>query len=223
MREIILILKPKNNNIDYQDLLLKIANGNNVNFSEFNVGESRHIIDDFRNLFLDYLMEYGLNSYYKRGLLLDHVIKKGDKTNDIVPVIHRYLDKVGVDNELIIIDPYFYNDLKKFNYVQVFSQIFSKYLPNVKRFCIITNKHFEQKTKVNIETEIKRINPSINIVHKTSSNYHDRFWISNKRGKGLLLGTSMNSIGNKVALLDRLNTSDVKAIVKELKKDKLIK
>jgi hypothetical protein len=36
------------------------------------------------------------------------------------------------------------------------------------------------------------------------------------------MGTSLNSLGNKVALLDRLNTTDVRCIIAELTNDGLL-
>ena len=47
--------------------------------------------------------------------------------------------------------------------------------------------------------------------------FHDRFWVGIDNRKGVVLGTSLNGIGKKIALVDILKESDVDAIIDELK------
>jgi hypothetical protein len=73
-----------------------------------------------------------------------------------------------------------------------------------------------------IEALLQSHKPSLNIIHSKSDDFHDRYWISGNREKAILTGTSINGLGNKFALVDRVNTSDVRVIVNELKSRGLI-
>src|SRR5205823_5655518 len=102
-------------------------------------------------------------------------------------------------------------------YISLVDQTLNKYLPQLDTIRIITYANKVNATvKTNIEAILKTQKPTLNIVHKTSSDYHDRFWISNNREKGILTGTSLSGYGRRYALLDRLNTSDVRDIVSSL-------
>ena len=217
MRDIILKLKPKKKDYDYRDLVIKMANGKDVNFDDYQVFEVPDVIDGFRDEFLQFIEEHGLHSLYRREKLFEEVVPKGTLSNIFIPLIQRYLDKVGIDDELIIIDPFFFAPTKNLNYIQTFSAIIDKYLVSLKALYFITGLKIDQNLKNNIQAAILNVNQAIKIYHNISDDIHDRYWISNKRDKGMMMGTSLNSLGNKLALIDRLNSSDVRTIVEELK------
>ncbi|WKK86534.2 hypothetical protein QYS48_06240 [Marivirga arenosa] len=223
MAEIVWRLKPKNEDFNYTDLVVKISNDEDINLKDFEVGQVNSIVHSFKDEIIAYLMEHGFTSLVESELILEHVVTKGTTDDKIVNLIQAYMDKVDIDSELIIVDPYFFANPKNPNYVTVLSDILDKYLPTIDDLIIVTSNHAIVPTiKTQIETAIKAKKPSINILHKINNDYHDRYWISNNREKGLVIGTSLNSLGNKIALLDRLNTSDVRAIVNELNNDGLI-
>jgi D-ribose pyranose/furanose isomerase RbsD len=215
--EIIWKLTPKKEVIDYTNLVVKISNEQDINLRDFKVEEITSVIYCFREEIIDYILENGLSSLINTVPLLEHLVPKGATQNTIVDALHKYLDKVGIDNELIIIDPYFFAPTSDTTYLSTIDLALEKYLPQVDTLHIITypNK-VDAPLKTAIETNLKAKKPSLNILHKTSNEYHDRFWISNKRERGILTGTSLNGYGKKYSLLDRLNTSDVRYIVNSL-------
>ncbi len=98
-----------------------------------------------------------------------------------------------------------------------------KFISTIDDLIIVTNSHNVDTTiKNEIETILKSKKSTLNFIHKQHDDYHDRYWISGAREKGIVMGTSLNSLGNKVALLDRLNTTDVRNIISELINDGLI-
>lgn len=54
-----------------------------------------------------------------------------------------------------------------------------------------------------------------------SKNFHDRFWIAD-RERGLIIGSSLNKIGSKIFLIDRLSEADVAAIVAEIGRESAV-
>jgi hypothetical protein len=79
-----------------------------------------------------------------------------------------------------------------------------------------TPSKIDSSIKTAIEAKFQTIKPGINFCHTTSSAYHDRYIISHGRERGMIVGTSFNGLGNKLALVDRLNTSDVREIIADL-------
>jgi hypothetical protein len=223
MSDIIWILKPKKDNLDYIDLVVKISNNHDINLNDYEIGQVQSVVHSFKDEIVKYLLEHGFNSLVSSELLLEHIVAKGTPDNKIIPVIQSYLDKVNVDNELIIVDPYFFAKPKNPNYVNVLDQLLDKYIPTLDNLVIVTNSFAVDATvKSSILSALQGKKATLNIIHKQHNDYHDRYWISGAREKGLVMGTSLNSLGNKVALLDRLNTIDVRSIVKELSEDGLI-
>lgn len=223
MEEIIWRLRPKNDDFDYTDLVVKISNDEDINLKDFEIGQVNSIIHSFKDEIIKYLMEHGFTSLVESELILEHVVTQGTTDNKIVGLIQAYLEKIDIDSELIIVDPYFFATPKNPNYVNVLVDILEKHLPIIDDLIIITSNYAVVPTiKIQIETALKSKKATLNISHKINNDYHDRYWISNGREKGIVIGTSLNSLGNKIALLDRLNTSDVKVIVQELLNDGLI-
>jgi len=215
--EILLRLVPKNENFDYLDLALKIANEQDLNLRDYEVGEVTSVVYSYKDEIANHILEHGISSLIEAGPLLEHLVVQGETDTNIVGFFHKYLNKVEIDNELIIIDPYFYHPTNA-NYIPKVVSIISPYLPTLETLRIITmpGTKITPATKTGIETELKAMKPTLSIVHTTSQDFHDRFWISNNREKGIISGGSLSTYGGKYCLIDRLNTSDVREIVVEL-------
>ncbi|MEI6695640.1 MAG: hypothetical protein WCO13_06205 [Bacteroidota bacterium] len=192
--------------------------------------------DDFVTIILsnqseivDYIINEGFSEFVRIGTLNEDLIKAGDTDNKVTNVLIKYLDKIGLDSELIIIDSYFYAPRPKNpNYITVLTDTLKKFLPSITDIIVVTlpdipkRQLIDPRIKADIETSLKGINATLNITSLTSDNYHDRFWISNNREKGIIVGSSLNSLGNKYALVDRLNITDVREIISSLKTEGLI-
>jgi len=208
---ILLKLTPKFENIDYTELVVKIANNQDVNFRDYEVAQISDVVLGFKDEIEEYLLEHGYSSLVNSELILEHLVSPGTPENKIIRAVHRYLDKIGIDDELIIIDPYF---LVKTADASMIFQILSKYLDSIDNLTIITlPDKVDTAVQTEINAQILRIKPTININYQTTLKIHDRYWISNKREKGVIMGTSLNGLGKKYALIDRLNTSDVRSII----------
>jgi hypothetical protein len=65
------------------------------------------------------------------------------------------------------------------------------------------------------------MNPHISVEHSKSKYFHDRFWIADDL-RGIFVGTSLNGLGKKYALVDNIRDSDTNSIVEELRRLELI-
>ncbi|MEI6852009.1 MAG: hypothetical protein WCL06_04165 [Bacteroidota bacterium] len=223
MSNIIWILTPKKENLDYSDLIVKISKKQDINLADYDIGQVNSVVYSFKDEIVEYLLEHGFSSLISSGLILEQIVAKGTPVNKIIPLIQSYLDRVNIDKELIIVDPYFFAKQRTPGYVNFIDQVLDKYIPTIEDLIIVTNSYaIDATVKSAIISTLKGKKPSLNIIHKQNDDFHDRFWISGAREKGLVMGTSMNGLGNKIALIDRLNTSDVRDIITELKNNGLL-
>lgn len=182
-----------------------------------------------QNEIIDYIINEGFSEFISIGAVNEALISAGATDDRVTNIIIKYLDKIVLDSELIIVDPYFYAPRPKNpNYIAVLTDTLRKYLPTLTDLIIVSLPNTSTRTlidatiKTDIEASLKVINPALNIKSLTSDSYHDRFWISNNREKGILVGSSLNSLGNKYALVDKLNTTDVREIIASLMAEGLL-
>jgi len=177
------------------------------------------MIVDRREEILDYIFDIGFTNFLRLESVNEAVVQRGTPQDRIVQVLQSYLHRVGIDNELILVDPFFYARTPVTNYTDFIEEIFNPFLPTIEYFIIVTTDNpnkIDPVIKADIENRFKTTNPGVNIIHRTSPHCHDRFIISHGREKGMLIGTSFNGLGNKLALIDRINTTDIRELVKEL-------
>ena len=75
----------------------------------------------------------------------------------------------------------------------------------------ITNGRADNR-KAAMHEALRRVTPTIEIRDVATDQFHDRFWIDPENGSGIVMGTSLNGIGKKIALIDHLSSSDVAEI-----------
>ena len=214
------------------DILRKLIEEENFNLLDYQITCADDIatfILNNQSKIIDYIISEGFSEFVSVGSVNEDLIRAGETDNKVTNVMIKYLTKIGLDNELIIVDPYFYAPRPKNpNYITVLTDVLRTFLPTLNDLIVIslpntaTRTLIDTRIKTDIETSLKSLNPTINITSLTSDSYHDRFWISNNREKGILVGSSLNSLGNKYALIDRLNISDVREIIASLKVEGLI-
>lgn len=146
----------------------------------------------------------------------EEVLWKNLSDEEKAEKILEYINKVsGEDkNELIIIDPYLFrtpkenegfileNILKRCNYKKIVAVV-EKGNTNKTFWCSISDK-------LDGRLEIKY-----------SDEFHDRFWICDRTG-GFLTGTSLNGLGKKYCLIQKIDNEDINEIVRILKDKQII-
>ncbi len=145
----------------------------------------------------------------KKGILItEAVLPENMNRDDILNIYTYYLRVINSENsELIIIDPYIFSEGGNYNseYISLLKDILHN--AKAKHYIIITKSiSTDNVYKNSIETEFNNIE-----IYQTNL-FHDRMWISN-RNKGFSVGTSLNGIGKKVALINSMDSNDVKDII----------
>lgn len=168
----------------------------------------------FRQDFLDYISQNGMSSLFNFTLSLEDVTSKSMNINELESVILKFISKLNGASKILIVDPYLYcldgeNDL--------FEKSIRSISEKVQRVILITSpRHI--KNKIGIDNKIRTILPGVIIDNFTTDDVHDRFWIGMDIKKGIVMGTSFNGIGKKLALVDIISEGDIDSIVKEIEK-----
>ena len=136
------------------------------------------------------------------------------KVDEIESVILKFITQLNGAEKILITDPYFYStDSKSDLFEKSIKAISSK----VQEIILVTSSR-HVKNKADIDSKIKLLIPNIILNNITTDDIHDRFWIGIDKKKGVVIGTSFNGIGKKLALVDRISESDVNDIVKDIEK-----
>jgi hypothetical protein len=172
------------------------------------------------------LMEKGAKYILSIRRLQEAVLRKVENRDSralLVRVLATQLESLSPSSDLIIEDPYFFsvNLANKAEYLDVFRQIFSAVIPKIASLRIVTKAEYNVELYQSIRDIVTSLNPQINISHKTTGDFHDRFWIADE-ARGLFVGCSLNGIGKRYALVDFMENDDVVQIVEELRRAKLL-
>lgn len=134
-----------------------------------------------------------------------------------------YLAKCSVENDILtVIDPYFLktpsgNDSKDYA-DRIISLLEVKCFDYIQ---IITNK-VDGNVKNKLESYFNTGGIKKLTVYKGIEDFHDRFYICHRRDRsssqGIVVGTSFNSIGNKIYLVNNLSEENINDIEIELGK-----
>ncbi len=174
------------------------------------------------------ILEDGPSMIFSYGNLTEEVLAKTNIQDSksyslLIWMLREKLTYFTRIDELIIIDNYFFNwePAHHDHCMQLFEDVFSDIIPNLDSFKFITKPKYNNSNFNAIKNFIHSINSKIYVSVKTSKDFHDRFWIVDEK-KGLFIGTSLNGIGNKYALVDYLQEDDVNYIVNVLNDERLI-
>jgi hypothetical protein len=207
---------------DFSEVMVDYANGRRVDLSCYELKLHSSPIDSFRREFLDYVREFGFSAYMRRGALLEEVVPPTHPMNQIEELLRDFLRKIGVDNRLVIVDPYFLAPAKDMSYTQVVENVLSEAANTLKELHLVTNKKVDANVYSDIQSRLLGLNSNLHIINKTSDSFHDRFWINPDSGKGFLTGTSLNGLGKRYAVIDHLADADVQSILSALVAEALL-
>ncbi|MCW9708917.1 hypothetical protein [Fodinibius salsisoli] len=208
-------LKPLKDEFNFaEEIVVDLANDRLVDLSDFEVSQIHDPVIHFREQFIEYILEYGFSTLINLKQVNEDIVKRGESKNAIVNIFQRFLDSVGINEELIIIDSYLFATSNKSEW-ELLEDILSRYFTKLDEIIFISKKSSRNKRFYNY---IKGIceREKIKVQFINTSIFHDRFWISNNRSEGIISGTSLNGLGKRIALVDKIKNDDVREIVKEL-------
>ncbi len=138
----------------------------------------------------------------------------------LVDILRNKLTDLAPSHSLILLDNFLFapNIADRQTYLRMVEDIFAQVINGIKEVRFITSsKHYDKSLYEDIERLFKILNNQVVIECKTTEDFHDRFWIVDEV-KGLFIGTSLNGIGKRYALVDNMSDEDTKTIVEELRK-----
>ena len=130
--------------------------------------------------------------------------------------LHRCLAESGLNEELIITDPYIFNAWRNtWHWYEPFlRRIFEPLFAQVKRISFITSDNHDITLFNNLEIHASRHRCRLRIF--TCNLYHDRFWLSAGNKKGVFVGNSLTGIGAKYCLVIALPDADAEEAYQSL-------
>jgi hypothetical protein len=172
------------------------------------------------------IMEKGSRYILSLERLQEAVLIKASNIEDrdlLIKVLSSYLQALSPSKDLIIVDSYFFptNLSNRNEYIDIFKAIIGPIIPNIATLKFITKSEYDEELYNDIKSVLIDLSPIINVTHEITNEFHDRFWIADEVN-GLFIGTSLNGIGRKYALVDFIRDEDTKIIVKVLKQAGLI-
>ena len=158
----------------------------------------------------DYIVEHGISSLFHFTITCDSVLHQGIHVDDIEKVVLGFIRKLAGVKDLLVIDPYLYSTDP--GCVELFGRMMGELSQSLRRVVFITNGRAHSRREAMHEA-LRGITPTVDIKDVVSDQFHDRYWIDSAANTGIVMGTSLNGIGKKIALIDLLSSNDVKDIV----------
>ena len=160
-----------------------------------------------------YLAKYGVTTAFRSGRLEEAVLPDGMGQVEREDVLRYHLKMTEPEQELLIIDPYIFNASTKSdpNYIPFVESVFSETLGRISRLHVATLPGHDPGVLAAFEAMVKNHNRALTPVLKSTNVFHDRFWVVDQE-KGIVIGTSLNGIGKRYALIDWVAEEDTKAI-----------
>ncbi|HGS5294519.1 TPA: hypothetical protein ACMDR2_003556 [Vibrio cholerae] len=181
-------------------------------YKDYDVYQVPFPVDEFADEFLEHVTKKGFKSLFNRTIVMEDITSPSMSLDKVEKVVDKFVMNLDSSRRLVIIDPYFYAPSNSSDTVAIFSRLLSNISSSLEEVTFVTNGRKED-TKAAMHSALKSIQPKVIIKDFSTDDFHDRFWLDPDRSIGILMGTSLNGLGNKISLIDKLQEQDVKEIV----------
>lgn len=145
-------------------------------------------------------------------LVCESVLPVSQDISLITSIIKCHLTQLNAQHELLIIDPYFFPEkVENKDYLAKLKTTFSGAMLTLDRVKILVRPRFNIILKNQFFQWLQSINPKLETELIESDVFHDRFIIADGK-RGVFVGTSLNGIGRKYALIDDMRNEDAQEI-----------
>lgn len=184
-----------------------------------------HCIEECQKLIRSQGASYVLSLMELQEAVLPKTDTNDEKAYDLlVGILRCKLMDLAPSQSLILIDRYVFAPKigDKQGYLKMFEDIFKPVVGNIKEVRFVTSPDdYDNLLYQDVAQLLRSMNPQLLVACSITRDFHDRLWIADGT-KGLFIGTSLNGIGKRYALVDNMRDEDTKAIVGELKKLNLL-
>jgi len=159
----------------------------------------------------EWIIEHGISSLFNYHITCDSVLHPGISVDEIEKLILGFLGALRGVKNLLVIDPYFYTSEPAV--LALFENMVRELSGSLESVTFFTRTHVPPKDRTKADPSamhsvLTKVVPSIKIKDVKTDEFHDRFWIDPDRSKGLVMGTSLNGVTKKIALIDHLGSAD---------------
>ena len=184
-------------------------------FDRFEVALIALPVHYFRHEIAEHIREHGLASLFKVSIVMEDITTPGMEVDELEGLIEKFVRSLAGARRLIIVDPYLYGSSKDPASV---SSRFAKMIGWLDDELeeIITYTNGQSQGKQQLQLAVTSARASVSFDDRVQTDLHDRFWIDPDEKRGIVFGTSLNGLGLKLALVDRLSNDDVETILSHL-------
>jgi hypothetical protein len=165
-----------------------------------------------------YVIENGITSLFTTQLLQEDILPQAPTAmrQPLFDVIKKFLAHLAPLQNVTIIDPYFFAARNVLTYPSIVAHVLGPAVSAVNKITIVRDGTKDVAgLAAAVAAALTSVNNALTVSLHSTGDFHDRFWVVDG-ARGLVLGTSLNGVGNRVCLVDYLNDRDVAAIVQEL-------
>lgn len=173
-------------------------------------GVYRLSLDALRPNIQQYVIEHGLSSLFYNYLACDAIMHPGFSTDEIETIVIGMISKLDGVKHLLIVDAFFYDDRP--DCLVLLEKIVRSISSKLEKVSLITQGK-KASIRLAVHNVFSKVVANIQINDVVSDNFHDRYWIDFDSTKGVMVGTSLNGIGKKIAMIDYANSADSREIV----------
>ncbi|GEM_PF-3393684 len=158
------------------------------------------------------IMNQGATKCLDQSLICESVLPVSDDTTLLTSIIKCHLGQLQATQELLVIDPYFFPDrVEQASYLTMLLNTFRDAVKGITNFKVVAKPGVNRPLKNEFFIQLKKINPQLQTYLTESDDFHDRFIIADGQ-RGAFIGTSLNGIGRKYALIDYMRDEDAQEI-----------
>lgn len=168
-------------------------------------------LDALRPHIQQHIINHGLSSLFYNHMACDAIMHPGFTTDEIEAVVLGIMSRLDGVKHLLIIDAYFYDD--KPECLLLLEKIIRSISSKLEKVTLITNGK-RAGMRPAMHNVFSTVVPGIQIKDAVTEDFHDRYWIDVENTKGVMVGTSLNGIGKKIAMIDHANVADTEEIVR---------
>jgi len=171
---------------------------------------------EFRDEFLEHICEHGLRSLFSMTAVMEAITSPSMLLSDVEAVVTKFVQKLLPATRLVVVDPFFYKNGTSVDTAAYLGRVLGSQAASLQQVYVVSNGQGNMRAKIHAAFDAAA--PGVSVSDATTDDFHDRFWINPDSGTGIVMGTSLNGLGRKVALVDKLSGDDVREILIEVRK-----
>lgn len=165
----------------------------------------------FRDRMKTFIIEHGPTKAVGWGQMNEEVLPDSTPRSTLIEMMRLKLYLCAPAQSFLVVDPYLFPSTPDSSYLSDLLLLLEPVVKLVSDLTVVTKASHNSSLRQSVQTSLLALNTSLTITVKETDAFHDRFWIADGR-KGIFVGTSLNGLGKRYALLDFLNEDDAQHI-----------